>query len=307
MPDGLQGTCSVVIPSKDGSNTIERALDSVFANGDVVTEVFVVFSNSPERYKSFLHQLLAKKGWSSKVTVLDTGSGNGSAARNMGIDHAKGEYVALLDDDDEWARDKIKQQIDLLSANRDNAKAVCFCPALVVRDGSLARAVFPPTQYRQDEPFLNFLFSPLGGAQTSTLILKTGFAREVRFDPQLKRHQDYDFCMRLVEKGAVFIQHWQALSHWHMTGGSNVKGGGVDFCFDWIRRNMHRLPDQAVAQYLWKEIYPMSKAEGVAISSFKRFFSSKDFKKYRLRSVFAAHQLISLRLINLKFRLSQRI
>ena len=87
---------SVVIPTYNRANLLPKTLDSVFAQTFKNYEVIVVDDGSTDGTQDYLK-------WSeNRITVLTQPNRGPGAARNLGVRHAKGEYIAFLDSDDLW-------------------------------------------------------------------------------------------------------------------------------------------------------------------------------------------------------------
>lgn len=253
---------SAVIPSKDGTGTIERALDSLVANAAHIAEVWLVFSNSPEAYKRWCEALPARYAAHFRLNLVDTPAGsNGSAARNAGIDRATGQYVALLDDDDEWYADKLAVYLATIRSRGLRERFVLCSQVVALTPGDTVQRLVPQRRYG-GEPIAEFILGFGGGAQTSALLLPSDFARAVRFDPALPRHQDYDFCMRLEEAGGRFEFIDRPLSIWHQIGSTVAKGNSFDFCTRWLLANRPRLTPAAFRAYIGKELLANARATG---------------------------------------------
>src|ERR1700712_5548505 len=98
-------TVSVIIPLYNGARFIAQALESVFAQSLPAMEVIVVDDGSTDdgpnivsRYAS-THQLI----------LLHKQNGGQSSARNYGVRHSQGELIALLDQDDRWHPDHLRE------------------------------------------------------------------------------------------------------------------------------------------------------------------------------------------------------
>ncbi len=87
---------SVIIPVYNGAATIGRALASVFAQTFTDYEVVVVNDGSTDDTASVL------AGYGDRIRVMTQPNRGLPAARNAGVRASSGEYVAFLDDDDEW-------------------------------------------------------------------------------------------------------------------------------------------------------------------------------------------------------------
>src|ERR1700730_10120521 len=104
---------SVIIPAYNASNTIVRALDSVFAQTFVDFEVVVVNDGSPDT--ELLERALLP--YMSRVRYLKQENKGPGGARTSGILQMRGKYAAFLDADDMWLPTHLSSQIGMLQAN----------------------------------------------------------------------------------------------------------------------------------------------------------------------------------------------
>ena len=115
MSDARVPRVSIVIAVYNGAPTIERALASVFAQTYTDYEVIVVNDGSTDDTAA----VLARFG--DKIRLITQSNRGLSAARNAGVRASTGEYVAFLDDDDEWMPEKLAHCVPVLDADRDCA------------------------------------------------------------------------------------------------------------------------------------------------------------------------------------------
>jgi O-antigen biosynthesis protein len=113
---------SVVIPTYNHAAFVQKTLDSVFAQTFTDYEVIVVNDGSPDNTGELLKPL-AQAGKLTLITQPNAGQG---AARNRGIAAARGEFIALLDDDDLWPTDKLTWQVAVLEKNPQAAVVYGF-------------------------------------------------------------------------------------------------------------------------------------------------------------------------------------
>jgi glycosyltransferase involved in cell wall biosynthesis len=119
---------SVVIPTYGHRNYILDALTSVFEQSYTDREVIVVNDGSPRDTGSLLAPLVG----TGRIRDIEQPNRGLAAARNPGLEAARGEYIALLDDDDIWPTDKLQWQVAELDAHRE---AVAVGPAVDSRAG----------------------------------------------------------------------------------------------------------------------------------------------------------------------------
>ena len=91
---------SVVIPTYNRIALVERAIDSVLRQSIKPFDIIVVDDGSDDGTSEMI-----QKKYRSINLVQQQNSGV-SAARNNGIKHAKGDWISLLDSDDEWTEKK---------------------------------------------------------------------------------------------------------------------------------------------------------------------------------------------------------
>lgn len=260
MSDGELHSVSVVIPSRDGRDTLLRALDSLLPNAQFINEVLMVYSNSPAEYREFCERVVPRYADHFTVSLLDSGAAsNGAIARNTGIQAATGNYLALLDDDDEWMPDKLATYMQFIAERKLAGDFVLFSTVVACKEDHTEASLYPAIDYAA-QPIAEFILKMHGGAQTSALLMPTSLAQRVGFDPRLIRHQDYDFCMRLEEAGARFHAIRKPLSYWYQRGTGLAKGTTFDYCVQWITDNRHRMSRAAYIGYIEKEMLDAARA-----------------------------------------------
>lgn len=99
---------SVLIPTKNRKDLLQRSLKSVLNQSIVPEEIIIVNDGSIDQTKTFLENFkLKNKNLNLKVIHIKN-SGGVNFARNQGIKEAKSEWIAFLDDDDEFFSEAIK-------------------------------------------------------------------------------------------------------------------------------------------------------------------------------------------------------
>lgn len=207
---------SVVIPSFNRTEVVERAIDSVLKQSYEHVEVIVVDDGSEDGPQ--LEELVAQKRDPRLRLIRHETNLGGGAARNTGVEAAHGILVAFLDSDDEWDPGKLEYQVEVMKG-MDSSRVVSFTQSIVVTQevGSLKRSVMPFRAPIRGESIGDYLFVGRGWLQTSSIMVSREVALQVPFNPTLRRHQDYDLLLRLESKGcrfemvprALVIVHWE--------------------------------------------------------------------------------------------------
>ncbi|HIE5387175.1 TPA: glycosyltransferase family 2 protein [Enterobacter cancerogenus] len=200
---------TVIIPYKNNLDALQRALESVLAQ-TVKVSVIIIDDGSEIDQKA---EIIVKKINSENVSVIynDVSLGGGEA-RNIGIRNAKSKFIAFLDCDDFWEKDKIESQELLFSKLRkDNINVLYSAIRVVDENLNIVKEYRNSTRIKS---FSEYVFIQGGLIQTSSLFLETSVAFNNQFNPTLKRHQDYDFCLKLESQGANFICCESTYSYW---------------------------------------------------------------------------------------------
>jgi glycosyltransferase involved in cell wall biosynthesis len=104
-------TVTAVIPTYNRAKYICEALDSILVQSRPVDEIIVVDDGSTDNTFELL------KAYGDKILYIRQQNKGPGAARNRGIREARGEYIAFLDSDDLWVKDKTQSQIDFFTRN----------------------------------------------------------------------------------------------------------------------------------------------------------------------------------------------
>jgi len=201
---------SVVVPTYDRADLLPRAVDSALAQTMADLEVVVVDDASTDDTAAVVD------GFDDdRVSYLAHASNRGgSAARNTGIERARGEYVAFLDSDDEWRPEKLARQLGRIDAKGDGWIGA-YCGHEIRpggRTGPLQRAVASLLSTDDAEGrteggealIAESLANNVNSGAGSTLLVLTDVARRVGgFDESLARFQDPDFLIRVLREGKV--------------------------------------------------------------------------------------------------------
>lgn len=111
---------SVVIPMYNREEKISRSLDSVFSQTRIgnILEIIVVDDGSSDNSVSVVKEY-SNKHTDIKIVIIEQKNSGPSAARNRGMEEAKGDLIAFLDSDDAWLPDKIEKQLQIFDSFED--------------------------------------------------------------------------------------------------------------------------------------------------------------------------------------------
>ncbi len=198
---------SVIMPSYNTAALIGEALDSVFAQSYRDFEVIVINDGSPDTPD--LERVLDP--YRERILYLKQENRRACGARNNGISHAKGEYLAFLDSDDSWTSGYLQSQIEQLEA--DPSLDMVYCDCMIYGDAPEAGKTFmqgcPSTGPVTFESVLAEKCQiPISG----TVVRRQAVINAGLFDERLAMCDDYEMWLRLAFHGARITYYLNVLS-----------------------------------------------------------------------------------------------
>ena len=178
---------SVIIPTHNRKGLLERAVNSVLEQTWSPVELVIVDDASDDETPAYLNQL--QKDHDRIQVISNTESKGAAVSRNIAVQHASGEFITGLDDDDYWRPTRIER---LIEEFEEGFSAVCSYDRMVMND---REAVWKkPTMITLDD----LLYYNRVGNQVLT---KKEYLEEVGgYDEALPSAQDYDLWIRLVRQ-----------------------------------------------------------------------------------------------------------
>jgi glycosyltransferase involved in cell wall biosynthesis len=214
IKNGLNPYVSVIIPTYNRCWILKEAIDSVLSQKFSNFEIIVVDDGSTDA----TNELLSIYG--DRITTICQKNNGVSAARNAGISHARGGYIAFLDSDDMWLPEKLSCQHDFFQSHPD--AHICQTDEIWIRNGV---RVNPKNRHKKPsgmifEPSLHLcLVSP-----SAVMIKKNLFDAVGLFNESLPACEDYDLWLRIGLQYPIYLIDRQLV----------VKRGGHD---DQLSRN----------------------------------------------------------------------
>ncbi|MCC5865188.1 MAG: glycosyltransferase family 2 protein [Wenzhouxiangella sp.] len=180
---GLPPTVSVVIPTFNALSTLKLALASLFAQSFRDWQAIIVDDGSSDDTWAFLQAL---DDCRIKCLRNQANMGRG-AARQLGLEASRSQFVAFLDADDIYHPEKLSLQVQFMHRHADLA----FCATGVASfdQGQGLRSVrrHAPREIRIYDPY-----APMGFSPASTMLRRSAIGT-VRFDPRYREVEDLDF------------------------------------------------------------------------------------------------------------------
>lgn len=197
---------SCVIPVFNGERYLPVALESVFTQTLKTTQIIVVDDGSTDGTPALLANL------SDKVVNIRQDNQGPAAARNAGLKRVEGEFVAFLDADDCWHKEKNERQFARFMARPELDLSASYIQNFWIPELAAEELFF------RDKSFAK----PQLGATGATLFRRSIFDRVGYFDPG-NTHRDYlDWLARAREQGAIIevipdILLFRRIHHYNLT------------------------------------------------------------------------------------------
>jgi len=190
-------TVSIILPTYNRTQLLSQAIESVLDQTYRDFELIVVDDGSEKDTEPVVDTF---DEWGNIRYIRHKTNKGASAARNTGIEAATGEYIAFIDDDDEWLPTKLEKQVELMD-NSSTGVGLIYC--------WMDYYEYPDKKIREVHPTLSGdIFEEMLDRQrignSSTLLVRAEIVENVGlFDTSLPRGNDGDFIRRITKKYKV--------------------------------------------------------------------------------------------------------
>jgi glycosyltransferase involved in cell wall biosynthesis len=193
----MENRVTAVIPTRNRADLVVRAVRSALEQTHGVDEVIVVIDGQDPVTVAALEHLC-----DARLRLIELPESCGANhARNFGAAHATSDWIAFLDDDDEWAPQKIEAQFQV-------AQSFDIVSCRFFAQSSRGTSIWPkrlPFAGQKFGDYLfarRFIFNGEAAIVTSTLMVRREFLTQLPFSTTLRRHQDADWVIRATAAGA---------------------------------------------------------------------------------------------------------
>ena len=186
---------SVIIPTFNRIRLVARAIDSVLKQSLNPYEIIVVDDGSDDGTSEMIQNKY------KSIKLIQQQNNGVSAARNNGIKHAKGDWIGLLDSDDEWTEKKLENQVDRLIKTPEYD--FCHTNEIWIRNGVRVN------QRKKHEKYGGYIFDKcldICRISPSSVLFRKNILDHVGwFDDQLPVCEDYDLWLRITAEYRILF------------------------------------------------------------------------------------------------------
>lgn len=206
---------SAIVPLFNGEGFIEEAIQSILAQTLKPDEIIVVDDGSTDNGPS----VVARLAETSTIRLIRQENAGQSSARNIGVDHAHGDLIAFLDQDDIWYSDHLARLVEPFLEERPVELGWCYSNLDEInKDGAVICCGFLDTLEARHPK--RDIFSCLAGDMfvlpSASLISRQAFLKVGGFDERLSGYEDDDLFLRMFHAGFENVYLKQSLSKWRI-------------------------------------------------------------------------------------------
>lgn len=214
---------TVLIPVYNGAATLRQALDSILAQDVSDLELLVVNDASQDESGRIVDEYAARD---ARVKVLHNERNLGLAATlNYGLELARHELVARMDQDDESLPGRLSRQLSFMATHASVSVAGSFVYAMgrTRRDDRIVRLPVTSREIARTLPLRNCMYHPTVIFRRSHVLAAGGYRHEFRnaedYDLWLRLSRNHDLAnipvpllrYRLSPSGMTFARRWEQL------------------------------------------------------------------------------------------------
>ncbi|MEO0925732.1 MAG: glycosyltransferase family 2 protein [Cyanobacteria bacterium J06643_13] len=185
---------SVIIAAYNSQSTISETISSVLNQTFSDLEVIVIDDGSTDLTRDRVKEIADQR-----VKLFPYQNGGVAKARNRGLAHATGEYIAFLDHDDLWVADKLEAQLSAIQQS-DRAEVAYSWTINMYSEEQPVRFVECPGIDFKGDVYEQILASNFVGSGSNILVSRQAIASVGEFDSVPVSNEDWDFYIRLAAK-----------------------------------------------------------------------------------------------------------
>ena len=202
---------SIIITYYKKKDFIKQTLKSIFNQSYKNFEVIFVFDENDTKDIKYLKFLLIK--FKRKKIIINKKNMGVAKSRNLAIKHSKGKYLAFIDSDDIWKKNKLSKQLNFMEKN---SYYFSFTSYSIIDERD---KILKQIKVTSDANYSNLIKSNFIGL--STVMINKKEISNLNF-PNLRTQEDFGLWLKLARKGFKLKHFNQTLSLWRNCENSTI-------------------------------------------------------------------------------------
>ena len=201
---------SVIVPFYKKKKFIEKTINSILNQTYNKLEILIIYDDTKKEDLKFLTKLF---GENEKIKIIINNKNLGAGlSRNIGIDQSRGEYIAFLDADDVWHKNKVQTQISFMKKNNFKISHTSY---KIIDQNDQLKSI------RNARNFYNFkdLLKSCDIGLSTVILHKSLITETIRF-PNLKTKEDFVLWLKILHSGINIGAINEYLTYWRKTKNS---------------------------------------------------------------------------------------
>ena len=280
---------SVIIPTYNREGVLKRSIISVLEQTYTDLELIVADDCSTDNTADLVKSIDDDR---LKYICLEKNQG-ACAARNAGISAAQGEYIAFQDSDDIWLPDKLETMLRVFSEVDTD---VCFHKLIRYYPDGKKKSYFPDlneSRFVTHEELCNCAM-----ISTQTIIGKREAFEEHKFDPAVRKSQDYDWAIRASRNFRFYYLNKPLVEQYYQS--DSISAQGIRVIKEMRQYFLEKYPEECEQnpQFELYQLQIIAKNKTIlgenGTPEYKRIYEIRKRRKDRIKYIFSRIGLLRL-------------
>lgn len=207
---------SVVIPTHNRVDLLPRAIESVLKQTYSDFEIIIVSDGSTDNTEAVVKKYIEKD---SRIKFIGySPAKGGNIARNTGIKAAQGDYIAFLDDDDEWLPKKLEKQLSVFEKSSKIGLVYTGVHIIYVNEG----IEYNSLSKEDGDLSKRILIDNCIGTTSTVMVKKNVLSKSGGFDIKLKALQDFDLWIRICQSVEIGFVDEPLINYYNYSGSKQI-------------------------------------------------------------------------------------
>ncbi|MGD1913669.1 MAG: glycosyltransferase family 2 protein [Rivularia sp. (in: cyanobacteria)] len=181
---------SVIIPAYNAMTYLPKTVESVLKQTFTDFDVIIVNDGSSDSIEQWANTIT-----DNRVKLVSQKNQGAAAARNTGIAHAKGEYIAFVDSDDLWEPSKLEKQVYCLDDNPDVGLVYVWVASIDAKGNDLGKIY---SNHSEGNVWKKMLQGNIVWSGSAAMVRRDCFEKLGVFDQNLRFAEDWEMWIRIA-------------------------------------------------------------------------------------------------------------